>query len=439
MQPYISVIIPVFNSGNFLKQCLDSVCSQELENIEIICIDDGSSDFLTLKILDEFSFKDERITVYHQKNSGPGSARNKGIKHANGTYISFVDSDDYISPNFLKILYACAKKNSALIVTSKRTILFSNQNDRVEKIFIKELTPGQLNEEQSLGQILETGSCCNKIYKKDFLINNSIEFLENVRCSSEDNFFTIMASICAKNSFYLVDEPMYYYRQHSSSITKNINRQSCLDTIEVYRKILYKIRKGSFLNKKFLLNFVRKRFRIDFYRTYAIANINGRQDSKILSVIQNNIDLFYEIDILLIDKYFKYNINELIFKISNDTRSTIKISITILSDRDQYANTYRINIHNCSIKYIYADTTPSPTVSDFKNILPLLRRIFNYSDRCLYLTDISYSLSDMLNFYQTYLDTNSPYVQYCSDGFEQMILLNLYCNHTAASSSKLSR
>ena len=174
MQPYISVIIPVFNSGNFLKQCLDSVCSQELENIEIICIDDGSSDFLTLKILDEFSFKDERITVYHQKNSGPGSARNKGIKHANGTYISFVDSDDYISPNFLKILYACAKKNSALIVTSKRTILFSNQNDRVEKIFMQELTPGQLNEEQSLGQILETGSCCNKIYKKDFIINNSI-------------------------------------------------------------------------------------------------------------------------------------------------------------------------------------------------------------------------------------------------------------------------
>ena len=96
--PKISVIIPVFNTDeNLLKKCLDSVCAQTLKDIEIICVDDGSTNGCT-KILDEYKNKDDRIIVIRQKNQGQGAARQNGMEHANADFIGFVDSDDEILP-----------------------------------------------------------------------------------------------------------------------------------------------------------------------------------------------------------------------------------------------------------------------------------------------------------------------------------------------------
>ena len=99
----ISVIIPVYNSEKFLKKCLDSIINQTLNDIEIICIDDGSTD-KSLRILNNFADKDNRITIINQKNSGPSAARNKGIENAKGEYIGFVDSDDWIDLDFYEKL-----------------------------------------------------------------------------------------------------------------------------------------------------------------------------------------------------------------------------------------------------------------------------------------------------------------------------------------------
>ena len=113
MYPKISIIIPVYNSEKFLSSCLDSILNQSLSEIEIICVDDMSTDN-SKHILKQYSLLDDRIKIYsHDKNRGPGAARNTGIKYATGEYLGFIDSDDIPDKNFFKELYQVAIKNNA--------------------------------------------------------------------------------------------------------------------------------------------------------------------------------------------------------------------------------------------------------------------------------------------------------------------------------------
>ena len=110
--PLVSVIIPCYNAEKYLKQCLDSVINQTLRDIEIICVDDESSDG-TLDILTEYQKKDSRLKVITQKNAGAGDARNTGLRLAKGTYLSFLDSDDFFELNMLQEAYNLAELNQA--------------------------------------------------------------------------------------------------------------------------------------------------------------------------------------------------------------------------------------------------------------------------------------------------------------------------------------
>ena len=122
----ISVIIPVYNNEKYLKECLDSVCAQTLADIEIICVNDGSSDG-SLKILDEYS-KDDRVIVIHQENQGSAAARNRGLDIARGKYIAFLDGDDiYIDRKSLEIMLEAAKKHDASMVSANLKFLTQNR------------------------------------------------------------------------------------------------------------------------------------------------------------------------------------------------------------------------------------------------------------------------------------------------------------------------
>ena len=111
MDPFFSIIIPIYNASKTLEKCLGSVLSQSFQSFEIICIDDGSTDS-SWEILCDFSFQDTRIKCHRQPNSGPSAARNKGLKEANGNYILFVDSDDYLyNDSAFHILYNTVTRN----------------------------------------------------------------------------------------------------------------------------------------------------------------------------------------------------------------------------------------------------------------------------------------------------------------------------------------
>ena len=110
MKPKVSVIIPVYNTEKYLRQCLDSVIHQSLREIEIICVDDGSTDS-SARILEKYRAEDARIKMIHQGNAGLSAARNTGLRAARGEYVYFIDSDDYVETNALEFVYKEAKRD----------------------------------------------------------------------------------------------------------------------------------------------------------------------------------------------------------------------------------------------------------------------------------------------------------------------------------------
>lgn len=123
----LTVIIPCYNVEKYLRQCLDSVINQTLKEIEIICVNDGSTD-RTQKILEEYSKKDDRILVINKPNGGLSSARNAGMEKMQGEYIAFLDSDDWVDLEFYEKLYNAAKTNNADCAIGK-TFLYHNESD----------------------------------------------------------------------------------------------------------------------------------------------------------------------------------------------------------------------------------------------------------------------------------------------------------------------
>ena len=109
MKPLISVILPIYNVAQFLPRCIESVCRQTYDNLEIILVDDGSPDECG-DICDKYAEKDNRIVVVHKQNGGLSDARNKGAEIANGEYITFIDSDDYVTDTYVEYLYSLIEK-----------------------------------------------------------------------------------------------------------------------------------------------------------------------------------------------------------------------------------------------------------------------------------------------------------------------------------------
>ena len=189
----ISAIVPVYNVEKYLKECLDSIINQTLTDIEIICINDGSTDN-SLKILNEYAEKDKRVKIFTQKNQGLSIARNNGMKYAKGEYISFIDSDDYIELNTFEKLYDKATRDDLDILMFK-SFVYDEQKQKINEFdayhdlevfdkFIKNIFC-HLDTKEFTHRISVTS--WSKIYKTDFLKSNEINFPEKLLF--EDNAF----------------------------------------------------------------------------------------------------------------------------------------------------------------------------------------------------------------------------------------------------------
>ena len=215
MQPKVSVIIPVYNTEIYLNECLNSIINQTLENIEIICIDDGSADN-SLNILNGFKQKDSRIKVFTQENAGPGIARNKGISIATGEFICFIDSDDYYPSKYtLEHLYNAAKANEALICGGSlfelRNGIVNPNSKKLDKNYLF-----QKNEFINYSDYQFEYGYTRFIYNRKFILENNLYLPDYLRF--QDPPFFVKAMILAKR-FYALKEPTYIYRVGH----KNIN------------------------------------------------------------------------------------------------------------------------------------------------------------------------------------------------------------------------
>ena len=228
IQPKVSVIIPIYNTDKYLPECVESVRSQTLRDIEIILVDDESPDNAP-QLCDKYAKIDERVKVIHKKNGGLGYARNSGLDVAIGEYVSFIDSDDFIDTDMMHTLYETAKKYDADEVRSG-TIFYNNGRKSIRrdverikvfrgpeqiKSFIFDFL-GPLPEEPR--DVKYMMSVCLAIHKRTVIVENSIRFTSERQTLSEDLLFDLdlfpkmNCIVCIPNCFY-------HYRVTPNSIT----------------------------------------------------------------------------------------------------------------------------------------------------------------------------------------------------------------------------
>lgn len=216
--PKVSVIVPVYNTEKYLRTCLDALVHQTLEDMEIILVNDGSTDS-SKEILEEYAKKDARIRLIHKKNGGQGSARNLGIQFAKGEYIGFADSDDKVKEQLFETLYQKAMETSADMVECKFTFVQEDEKG------IKELPArGSVREYKDAKDMFidPQVSPWNKLYRRE-VIQNKVTFPEGL--IYEDTSFYLKAIPYIKKSAHVDQALVYYYLHQDSTINRNKNQK----------------------------------------------------------------------------------------------------------------------------------------------------------------------------------------------------------------------
>ena len=221
----ISIIIPIYNTEKYLKQCIDSVLSdQNSANIEVILINDGSTD-QTGYIINEYAKKDHRVKVVHQINSGIGAARNTGLNIASGEYIAFLDSDDWLNEGMLKTLFTIAKKQQSDIVMGNTLYYYSENNiqrhfNNIPQSIIDITISGKDAFLNLMRNLSFPPLVYSYIYKRSWLKDVNMSFADILH---EDELW-VLTSMCQAKNMYITNIDFYLYRQQrENSVMTSLN------------------------------------------------------------------------------------------------------------------------------------------------------------------------------------------------------------------------
>ena len=227
MSRLVSVIIPVYNVKPYICECLNSVINQTYENLEIIIIDDGSSDG-SGKICEKYQKKDNRIQVIHQPNQGLSAARNTGLKAMHGEVVAFLDSDDALMPDMIETLMNAMERSDADVAACSFYICQTEkQMNRSNMIRIWKLENAFLSSQDALKRFIDdrlNASVWNKLYKRDLF--DDLRFPDG-RCFEDQ--LTTPFILDQAGSVVLIEQPLLYYRIRPHSITTTINEKNTLD------------------------------------------------------------------------------------------------------------------------------------------------------------------------------------------------------------------
>ena len=287
MNTKVSIIIPVFNTEKYLCDCLNSVLRQELSDIEIICINDGSTDN-SEAIIKKFKANDRRIKYLEQRNQGLSAARNRGILESVSKYIMFVDSDDCISKDCVKYSYETAEKNCADLV------LFNSSREILDESCNQQIVLESNNKIEILKSVLsfeiET-STCFAIIKRQLIIDNKI-FFPLGRLYEDAS--TLYKYVHLSQKAIKIKNILYYYRKRKDSITNSINSKTIDDIFYSLNEVIEYLELNHLIEYKIL--------------------VNGRLCALINGIIQNiaktsnNEDLLYNLISCLVKHENKNNI-----------------------------------------------------------------------------------------------------------------------------------
>lgn len=220
--PLVSVLVPIYNVEEYLDQCLKSLTMQTLEDIEIICINDGSTDNSS-RILQKYVKKYSNFIVINKKNSGYGDSMNRGLEKASGEYIGIVESDDFIESDAFEKLYKLARETRADIV--KANYYYHSKNGDVLHRVVKNQklnTPLSLADDDSI--FLEEPGIWSAIYRRDFLNKNKIRFRTTPGASYQDTGFHFKSFCAAKRIVYTDKAYLHYRTDNASSSVKSLEK-----------------------------------------------------------------------------------------------------------------------------------------------------------------------------------------------------------------------
>lgn len=287
----ISIIMPVYNSQDHLKDTLDYILNQTFDDFELICVNDGSGDD-SLEILNDYSFKDSRIKVFSQENKGQGSARNKGLEHCTGKYVYFMDADDCIIPEFLELVHDNIKNNSSEIVMFKTGNIESGNKIDTPPLFpfyevfkdadFNDFTFDYTNVRKYV--LNSSFAPWTKFYKKE-LFDRYDDFKFNENLPYEDVLFHIKSMLRASRISF-VPEYLYYYRIDNPN-SSSFNYESHIKIFDVIDEV------GEFLKKENYLNDFEKEF--EFFKlrqiTYHMITPINKEHFKLAKQYLNGIDI----------------------------------------------------------------------------------------------------------------------------------------------------
>lgn len=223
--PKVSVLVPIYNASQYLRPALTSLVDQTLKEVEIICINDGSTDD-SLAIIQEFAAQDPRIIILDKLNTGYGDSMNQGIKLAQGEYIGILEPDDYLETNAFEKLYQLAHWHQADIVKANYYLLENNQNRKLEVIHPKD-TGKVIYPRESHFVFRFPPAIWSGIYRRDFLLQKHIEFLPTPGASYQDIGFNIKALALAQRVVFTTDAFLHYRVDNVNSSSNSTGKIQC--------------------------------------------------------------------------------------------------------------------------------------------------------------------------------------------------------------------
>ena len=279
----VSLIIPVYNTVNYLRRCLESAVSQTYRNMEIICVDDGSTDG-SEKIVDEFAMRDKRVTVIHQENRGESHARNVGLRTADGDYIGFMDCDDWIEPDMYECLVTALENEDADMAIAGFYREFEDAwKDRITVQNEKNVEPKVFDGRQLLRYLYERDSyrtfayIWDKLYRREILYSASgdlIFFDENIKLGG-DVLYLAQSALNTRRAVY-IDKTFYHYLQRADSGCHMPDLERRQDNINAYRTVKRIFEEQSV--EPFVLDLIRRILVYHSSNTAELAYELGDQD-----------------------------------------------------------------------------------------------------------------------------------------------------------------
>lgn len=305
----VSVLVPIYNVEKYLRQCLESLVNQTLESIEIVCINDGSTDG-SLEIVKEFADRDKRIVVVDKENSGYGDSMNQGLEKAQGKYIGIVEPDDWVATSAFEDLYKMAEENQVDVV---RGNYFQNKNglDMKVRLIPMHETNRVIDPRHHSWVFLMAPAVWAAIYRRDFLDKNKIRFLPTPGASYQDTSFAFKVWATARRVWLTTNAYLHYRIDNESSSVNNPGKIFCV--CDEYAEIEKFLKEREDFDDLGTIMWIGK---ASTYYWNALR-LQGKMLQEFLTQVAPDVRKAVEDDITFIAYFEDWNINDPVAKMSN--------------------------------------------------------------------------------------------------------------------------